>query len=78
MKAFGKLVSVANKRLTLQAQTYARAQAVTATRPVLHDVQILATVFFATQVHYSCGFGLDLQAHLPWTLRLVERPPPQL
>ena len=44
-KAFGKLVSVTNKRLTIQAQTYARAQAVTGTRAVLHDAQILAMCF---------------------------------
>ena len=75
-EAVGKLVSVTNKRLTIQAQTYARAQAVTGTCAVLHDVQILATVSFATQARYSCGFWLDLQAHVRWTLRLVERPPP--
>ena len=75
-EAVGKLVSVTNKRLTIQAQTYARAQAVTGTRAVLHDFQILATVSFATQARYSCGFWLDLQAHVRWTLRLVERPPP--
>ena len=43
-EALGKLVCVTNKRLTIQAQTYARAQAVTGTPAVLHDAQILATV----------------------------------
>ena len=55
-EAFGKLVSVTNKRLTIQVQTYARAQAVTGTRAVLHDAQILATVSFGTQARCSRGF----------------------
>ena len=72
------MVSVTNKRLTIQAQTYARAQTVTGTRAVLHDAQILASKSFATHARYSCGFRLDLQAHVRWTLRLVERPPPSV
>ena len=55
-KAFGKLVSVTSNRLTIQAQTYARAQAVTGTRAVLHDAKILASMSFATHARYSCGF----------------------
>ena len=77
-EAVGKLVSVTNKRLTIQAQTYARAQAVTGTRAVLHDAQILTTVSFVTQARCSRGFRLDLQAQVRWTLPLVERPPPSV
>ena len=54
-KAFGKLLSVTSNRLTIQAQTYARAQAVAGTRAVLHDAKVLASVFFATQARYCCG-----------------------
>ena len=41
--------------LQFKAQTYARAQAVTGTRAVLHDAKILASLFFATQARYCCG-----------------------
>ena len=57
-EAFGKLVSVTNKRLTIQAQTHARAQAVIGSRAVLHDAQIHASMFFATQARHSEETGI--------------------
>ena len=54
-EALGKLVCVTNKRLTIQAQTYAREQAVTGTQTVLHDAQNFTRMSFASQARYSCG-----------------------
>ena len=50
-------------------------EAVTGTRANLQEVQIVATMSLAAQARYSCGFRLDLQARVRWTLRLAERPP---